>query len=429
MSRYDALSPLGLAVLDSIQPHSRHSPIALGDILRAHPAASADIPNALQALINARLISSMTHTLNGITRAVFWPTGLKHVTATGVNLMSKRPESGASTLLRAILAHGPVTGADLAMKSGIAAKNIDAILDSPNTRDVIVTRIGFCTERGRKLKHYMTRTQAEEWDAREGAAEADAPAAHVMSTPDAKQFEAEIPLNESGEDLPPPANAGLLASVSAMLMEKVDQLEEMVETLRNNITDMLNDWTDIRQQLDVSTHEEAMQAIAQMQNAFDAAVDINAGKLHTESVIHTLRNDIAAAHLIIAEVAERLGVDDYLGIPSALDELLSMEAHAPALPGQLAMVASYSLARDVAESTVSKLETVQPGRLARDVEYFDPYVNEQEAAQIVLRMVNEEDASTILLVRVLGEAMRPPAQFNRRIAPPMSVLRGMPEAA
>jgi hypothetical protein len=250
-----------------------------------------------------------------------------------------------------------------------------------------------------------------------------------MSTPDAKQFEAEIPLNESGEDLPPPANAGLLASVSAMLMEKVDQLEEMVETLRNNITDMLNDWTDIRQQLDVSTHEEAMQAIAQMQNAFDAAVDINAGKLHTESVIHTLRNDIAAAHLIIAEVAERLGVDDYLGIPSALDELLSMEAHAPALPGQLAMVASYSLARDVAESTVSKLETVQPGRLARDVEYFDPYVNEQEAAQIVLRMVNEEDASTILLVRVLGEAMRPPAQFNRRIAPPMSVLRGMPEAA
>lgn len=174
------------------------------------------------------------------------------------------PNTSASKLLRAIVMHGPITGADLAIKTGIAAKSIDILLDSATTRDAVTSRRGFCTEKGRELKHYMTTTQADEWDAREAAAEQelanavkdepdqDEPAAHVMSAPEVvtstKQSEGEIPVNET-------------ATENAELAEA----RRTIQSLHDSIDGMLSDWTDIRQALDVSTHEQAIAEIINLQ--------------------------------------------------------------------------------------------------------------------------------------------------------------------
>lgn len=302
MSRYSETSPLALSVLKTLQRGSSMNPINLGDILRAHPDASSDIPNAMQALIDARLVSTLTHIVDGTATKLFWPTGLKPLTAKPLRkpaMPTKKPEAGSTTILKYILSHGPITGTDLAVKTSIAARNIDTVLERAGAN--IVTRIGFVAEKGRELKHYMTPQQAIEWDA--------------------KQNKAEIPVNETIEETDedmPPANAGILASANRMLHEKleaalefnaasnailadmeaflgVDHRDELlgkvrdmetlischertIQSLHDIIDGMLEDWTNIRRALDVSTYEEALQAITQLNNLSTRQSAIQPGK-------------------------------------------------------------------------------------------------------------------------------------------------------
>lgn len=164
---------------------------------------------ALETLTNSRVLATCRITRDDITQDTYWPTGLRNPVLIGAPMSNSN--TSASKLLRAIVLHGPITGADLAMKSGIPAKSIDSLLESATTRDAVTSRRGFCAEKGRELKHYMTTTQAAEWDARDVAADRDAHyAGHVMSAPDvaasAKQSDGEIPVNEIDEDITPDAD-------------------------------------------------------------------------------------------------------------------------------------------------------------------------------------------------------------------------------
>lgn len=239
-------------------------------IKRTHPGTTTEtMETALNELIEQRALTTCRITRGLNSEDHYWPTGLKNPVTQGVTPMSKRPESAATNLLRNIVAHGPIILTDLADKSGIVSKSIDAILAAaPNARNVIVTRKGFCAEKGRELNHYMTTTQAEEWDAREAEAQkpqksaasdevdADQPAAHVMSAPVAtpvstKQSEG-VQVNESDDDT---------ATESAELAEA----RRTIQSLHDSIDGMLSDWYDIRQALDVSTQEEILAEIGNLQ--------------------------------------------------------------------------------------------------------------------------------------------------------------------
>ena len=166
----------------------------------------------LAVLVAGREVGTMRSTRNDITTEFYWSTGIKPKKGIPIMASEKKAENGISTLSRAILKYGPIVGADLAMKTGIAARNIDTLLERANAIGGIQIRVGFNAEKGKELKHYMTRTQADEWDDRLADARIDVIgsngnsgehyAAHAMSAPelpeedDAGEDEVELELEE-----------------------------------------------------------------------------------------------------------------------------------------------------------------------------------------------------------------------------------------
>jgi hypothetical protein len=202
-------------------------------VIELQPDATNDeIADALEKLADSSRIKVSRGQRGGIWQNLYWPNGRNQ---------PEKPMSKSETLLRAIVKHGPIVASALAEETGIAAKGIDAILASPNTRNVVVTRLGFCAEKGRDLKHYMTTTQADEWDENVAAAggDRDNPAAHVMSAPRivAKQSEDEIPANVSvGE------NIADNAEVTALKIQIHGLLNDVAAAnlIFSQIADMLN---------------------------------------------------------------------------------------------------------------------------------------------------------------------------------------------
>jgi DNA-binding Xre family transcriptional regulator len=343
MSRYSETSPLALAVLQTLKRGSSINPISLGDILRAHPDASSDIPNAMQALIDARLVSSMTHIVDGTATKLFWPTGLKPLTTKPPRknaMPSKKPEAGSTTILKYILSHGPITGTDLAIKTSIAGRNIDAIIAKAIAGGSVLIRTGFVIEKGRELKHYMTPQQAIEWDA--------------------KQNKAEIPVNETREEIDddnamPPADPVLLAKANRMLREKVANLEADIIKQRN----LLGSKTE---------------QIVDMENRLAARSDILG---QDNKTIHNLKNDIFARDMILHQVAEQLdcAIEDIL---SALVWTKTTKIGKPAL-----------LLIDSDDMT--------------DLEMLAP---DDDAQAMAMTNIELGHASRVLVVRVMGEANR-----------------------
>jgi len=193
MTHYASPSLTASAVLALIQPYSSLRPISQGDILAQgrHIAPFDEIHEALEQLIDARLITQMRHTRNGVMQNVYWPTDLKPITAPTLEEIRMASEPKNSHLARLILKHGPISGADLAAKAQSAGlncptKNVQGILGGHITRGEIILK------KRDGANWYMTATQAEEWCA---ATVQDAEPAHVMSGP--KQSNAEIPVNET----------------------------------------------------------------------------------------------------------------------------------------------------------------------------------------------------------------------------------------
>lgn len=368
MSRYATLTPTAHAVLALIRPHSSMRPISQGDIgAQARTIAPPDeIHDALEQLIDARLITHMRHTVGDVMQNVYWPTGLQPLSAPSLEEIRMASEPKNSQLAALIVKHGPLSGSDLAAKAqdkglNCPTKNVQGILGGHLTRGEIVLK-----KRG-GLNWYMTPNQAAEWDGKtEGPADIDATAeagAHVMSAPAAMAAPAAIAKQSEGE------------------IPELSEARRTIETLRDNITGMLSDWTDIRQALDVETHEEALLAIS-LRDEWIAKRD---------RTIHDLKNDVCAANLIFSQIAETLKVERPEQIPDALDELthaLTTRAmlDAPADRGELMLV------------------LIDSGDLV-EFEELDQS-DAAHAQQRAIQTIELGHAARALVVRVIGEAKR-----------------------
>lgn len=196
-----------LAAMDHATPQQ---PIYTGEITRRLADAGCvllinELLDALADMTTQRLVGTARITRSGVTQDVYWPTGLKTPVLTGIQ--PKEPlsmpnqdipsESLAKKLIKAIVAHGPLLAKELAEHSGVPENNIGGNLAHAIKTGSITTRKQYVAERGRVMTHYMTATQAQEWDEREAATEdPEAPPAanpappaagcHVMSHPDAE---------------------------------------------------------------------------------------------------------------------------------------------------------------------------------------------------------------------------------------------------
>lgn len=366
MSRYSNINPLAAEVYARIQPHSSLRPIAQSAILGAFNRTTLPdaVHDALEQLIDARLISHMRHTLNGVTQNVYWPTGLKPITAPSIEEIRMASESQNSTLAKLILMHGPLTSTDLAAKAqakglNCPKKNVPGILGGHLTRGEVISK-----------KHdgavwYMTPNQAADWDEnlRIGAQmEADS-AAHVMSAPpETKQSGGEIPVNKASTE-----------------SDELAEARRTIQSLHDSIDGMLSDWTDIRQALDVSTHEEALQAIAQLSDIAERAGNSEAS-LNKALAYNRIAGDL------LADLEELLDVEhrDEL-LPRIRNLLIPVQVNVQA-GGRLAL-----LLIDSADLT--------------EIEELDKY-DAANAQQLAVRSVEQGTAARAVVVRILGEAQR-----------------------
>jgi hypothetical protein len=164
MSRFDAPTPLQLHLLDLLKQSkaSSYAPVSHAAILKQarHRAAPDEIHDALEGLVDRALISTMRHTKDGVTQSVYWPTGLKPITPPTEQERHAMAESKTSRLLRLIMLHGPINGADLAEKANaeggkIEAKNIQGLLAGHINKGDVVTR------KDGRFTLYMASSQAD----------------------------------------------------------------------------------------------------------------------------------------------------------------------------------------------------------------------------------------------------------------------------
>lgn len=298
---HDSLHTVILGILAQASPQA---PMADTDIIGtlASQASTAAIILALNAMVEDRLISCAEITKSGLTRRVYWPTGLTRPALTGIK--PKEPiavphhqpqDTQAQKLIKLIIAHGPIINADLAERSGIKANNIDGLLKAAVKSGQITTRIGYVAEQGRELRQWMTATQAAEWD--EAGIEQfkkmttdPAQSGHAMSHPDAE------PDRKDGDDI------------------LINILSEIRAAIGDTGQIMLGDLA---------------QAI--------------------KTRIHDLKNEVAARDMILNNLAGTLKVQHIADIPAALDDLThalstrAMTAQAPAGKPALLLIDSADL--------------------------------------------------------------------------------------
>ena len=183
-----------LAAVAKASPQAPCEEIAIVDALRRHRVAQQDTLRVLDEAVAGRLLGTARITRNGVTHDVYWPTGLKTPALSGIKPKeplivphtAEKPDTLAQKLIKAIVLNGPIANADLADKTGCAAKSIDSLLRTAIKSGQVTTRPIYVAEAGRELRHWMTSTQAKEWDERStggstGAA-ADDPATEPPAT-------------------------------------------------------------------------------------------------------------------------------------------------------------------------------------------------------------------------------------------------------
>ena len=320
-------------ILDIVAQATPQAPMRDSDIYAAvckkGRVETGEMASALETMTAQRLLSTARITRGGVTQDVYWPTGLTKPAIAGIK--PKEPlkvpnltdtDTKAQRLIKAIVAHGPITNADLADKTGTKANNVDGLLKAAVNRSQITTRQIFVPEQGRELRHWMTSTQAAEWDARAEIDEqieippaTDTPVGHVMSHPAAEQKSEDFFL------------LGVLADIRAAIGD-TGQI-------------MLGDLA---------------QAI--------------------KTRIHDYKNDIAARDLILNNLAGTLKVQNIADIPAALDDLThalstrAMTTRAPAGKPALLLIDSADLTEvemlgDDDDAQAMAMSSIELGHAAR----------------------------------------------------------------
>lgn len=329
---------LAAMILEIAAPATRQTPTDLNEIAHAArrrlPGVTPDrLSDALEHLIDQRLLVHCRVTRDEVTRDLYWPTGRTHPTLTPTpnrTQTNMAKESNTARLRRTIDASGPISGPDLSGRAKIAQRDLHALLAGPIRRGEVMVRIGFSKDHGRDIRHYMTPDQARIWDEGEQAYEA------LKQDADTPVSGAEIQVNEIDP-------ADLMSDLEALAAE------------RDGLLGLIG----------VNNHADAIDQ-----------VDAWRRKIHDQA------NDIAAAQLVLGQIAERLQVEAHDQIPAAMDDLMR------------AVIEHGRLALLVIDSA--------------DLTEIDPLDTEDitEAIQRAMSAVDRGEAARAVVIRVLGEARR-----------------------
>ena len=415
MSRYSPMTPDMQRVLDVlIQARaSALRAVSRSDVLCAlHGSLPPDaVCDALESLHDAALVSTVRVTRDGVSQDNYWPTGLHPIKPVQTLLEPTMPTL-QEKIYRAIQAHGPIDRHALAQQSVAPPKSLDTLAKPLVDSGKVLIRMLFSTEQGKKLKHWLTPEQAATLDA--------------TAQQTAKSEASPDPLGLTGTDDFVSASTPALEEILRRKDAEIETLgaelateRRSIDVLRENLTGMMSDWTDILQALDVSTHEEVLEAIKRL-DAMATVAEVAGVKGGVQyqalrATEHALRNDLAATHLILNHLVDRLQVESIEQIPGALDELLR------ALNARATLAEAKQSAPEI---PVNETRTEWPGRLALltyvdgydlDLEYLLSTITLADAATEALAKVNEGGAERCTVVRVLGEAKRPAAIWSRML--------------
>ncbi len=301
MSRFDAPSALALHVLATLQELRANSarPISQADLLHAYYQAETPdrVHDALEELLDQRLIATLRHTRDGVTQSVYWPTGLHPLTAPTLEEIAAMSESKSARLIRLLAAYGRQTATELALRAdaegaNIPAKTVGGLLAYAVSRgDVTVTKEGGTT-------YYQVREHT--------------PADAVKEE------------THQGHDL-------LLARISELNAElSASQANEKVESDR--ATAQANDIAAICRALDVP---HAGAAVAEIQHL------VAMSEARTDQVF----GDLGRYRALLDTLATALAVDSYDSLPAAIGCLQAGVPHTTASPiGYAVMLDSPDIA-------------------------------------------------------------------------------------
>ena len=274
-----------------------------------HRIETGECAAALETMTVQRLLNTARITRNGVTQDVYWPTGLKLPALTGVQPKELRivpaastPDTHGSRLIKVIVAHGPLIGAELADKAGLPAKNIDPYLATAIKNGTIHTRMGFVAELGKERKHYMTATQAQDWDER---LQTSAPGGHAMSHPQALEARASTRLD------------GDTHFADDATLARLRQIEEDNQALAADALIL----SSLAERLQVTRHEDAPGALDELLHA-----------LATRAV--TARGSAGRLALLLIDSADLTEIEE---LPAGLsDQDAEYAARAAVLQGNAA---------------------------------------------------------------------------------------------
>lgn len=285
MSRYTPPSPLQLHIFDRIPAAGR---ITQGTLVAASRdlATPAQIAEALVALVDLCLISTMFHTVDGVSKTLYWRTGLKPIVPPTQQELSKMVESKSSRIVRLIVLHGPIRRDDLVEQchldgmTSITPKNIRSMIQDQINHKKIIT--GKDREGGNV---FMTPSQAD--------SNPVAPASSRL---------------EDGEEMPT-ADPAMLALANRALAEKLKSVEEVLDGVTTDLHKLCN-------ALGIDDPSEAIDKIEHLHQLADARLD--------QPAENTLRDHIAT----------RLGCGPLDSITDALEALIARNTP----PGRLVLV-------------------------------------------------------------------------------------------
>lgn len=301
------------------------------------------ILEALEALEAESLVTSCAVTTDGATRLVYWPIGSAPRPFSFPSPPPRKHEpampSTSDKFIRAIEKQGPIIRADLFEATGLPnTTNIEGHLKGPLSRGEIVTRQGYVADRGRNLVHFMTREQAKTWDAEQSGNDSDT--------------------KESGDG--------------------IHVNETAAENCQPHLVEL--GLVELVQDLGAKGVLEAKERIAKLLH----------GETESRRRLHDLGNDIAAANLVLNNLAAKLQVQRHEDIPQALDELLD------------ALCTRAAVASKPSPHAVLLIDSAD----LIDFELLPNGSPIEDARAAAERAVNEGHAARAVLIHVLGEARR-----------------------
>lgn len=393
MSRLRPLTDLDRSVWRLTALATRDQPMPLCTLFTAarHLAPPDQIHDALEACLDAGLLSTMTHTRDGVTQAVYWQTGIKPFTPPTDEERRIMSIPKNAWLLQAIRAHKkPISTVELSTQAtaaglNIPARNIPSLLETYEKKGAVIK------SKINRVVHYGTpqpATANEEAD--DDAMPPADPFILAMANRAISERLEQIATaigHEEGND------GKLVSSVIALSLERDELARKFADAIKGREIDGDNlraaeiALNIIHSALNVATAEDAVAEIEHLQKLANARTDQDLG-------------DLGRYRELLDQIASSLHCESL----DVLPEVVANLGTAPMQAGRLAFL-SYVDSEGIV------------------MEYLEPYVGEEEARRLLIRRVETGELGHGVLVRAIYQARRQ-IEYGPVQAPDVSTLRG-----